>query len=114
MKVNNLKPNPIKKVNFEYAQLKLVPESLGCYVLCSYMNDIIYIGQAVNLRKRLLQHFDSEKRTEITEFGKIFYVFYIELKIFNDINTTERGWLTMHELETGSLPPLNKVRSPVS
>lgn len=114
MKVDKLRPSPINKVNFEYTLLKALSQSLGCYVLCSYDHEIIYIGQAKNLRQRLLQHFDSSKLTEVTKFGKIFYAYYIELNEPNEINTTERGWLTMHELETGSLPPLNKVRSPVS
>lgn len=105
---------PLKKVYFEYSQLKCLPQALACYVLSSYDQEIIYIGQAEKLRQRLLQHFDSSKLTEITKFGKIFCAYYIELTELNEINTTERGWLIMHELETGSLPPLNKIHSPVS
>jgi hypothetical protein len=32
----------------------------------------------------------------------------------NDINTVERTWMNIHIQHEGTLPPLNKVYSPVS
>lgn len=113
MKIDKLRPIPLKKVDFQYLSLKMLPQKKGCYVLTSFDSQIIYLGLSINLKSRLLTHFESSKQEAITELGRIFFAYYIEFENDVELNQTERGWLHQYELEYGKLPPLNKVRSPL-
>lgn len=71
--------------------------------------DILYIGQAVSLKSRLLQHLDGGRHREITALGTASFVSILVLEDSNRLNAYERGWINQCELVDGSLPPLNKV-----
>ena len=114
MKVDKLNPKPNGKIDFNFMKLKGLTSEKGCYVLTSFESEIIYIGLANNLQRRLLEHFDSEKGKVVTKYGKVFYVYFVELIKEVDLGKTERGWINQFEIINGELPPLNKVRSPVS
>lgn len=93
---------------FDLYALGLVVKASGCYCLTNASGDVLYIGQAVNLRRRLMQHFDSDKRGALTEYGRISVVWW-RLEVAIRLDALERGWINAAMLSDGQLPPLNRV-----
>lgn len=50
--------------SFEPDCIKQIPESPGVYHFYNDKNDLIYIGKSINLRKRIISHFASEKTSK--------------------------------------------------
>ena len=44
-------------------KLSLVPNKPGCYLMKNEDGNIIYVGKAVSLRKRVRQYFQKNKKT---------------------------------------------------
>ena len=88
MKVEELTPKPIDKVQFKLASFKSVPHDNGCYILTTFENDILYIGLAVNLNNRFKQHLENpEKIIQLQKekpFG--FTIQLSTLKIYQNLN----------------------------
>jgi excinuclease UvrABC nuclease subunit len=114
MIVDELRPVPTNKSKFDFQGIRVLPETMGCYVLSNFHGEIIYIGLAINLKQRALQHFDNPDKHGVTQEGKAYWFNYVMLKSEKLIYRTERGWLNQYELAHGCLPPLNKIHSPVS
>jgi excinuclease UvrABC nuclease subunit len=85
----------------------------GCYALTNASGDILYIGQAVCIRSRLLQHLDAGRNREATIRGRASFVSTLVLEDAVQLNAYERGWINQCELADGCLPPLNKVHGPL-
>jgi len=82
MKISELKPLPESKTNFKLSQYNFIPTFSGCYVLTTFNDDILYIGQAVNLRRRFEQHLKILKRHYRQKRGKHFlFSFYLVTKM---------------------------------
>jgi excinuclease UvrABC nuclease subunit len=113
MKIIELDPKPNNKVNFVYMNLKSVTDNPGCYALTNFKEEILYLGLTKNLRQRAFQHFENPEKHNITDFGKSFYFFYLNVFDENKLFQIERGWLNKYELLHGELPPLNKIHSPI-
>lgn len=111
MKVGSLSPSPLHKELFQRRSLRFVPESPGCYVLATFEEDILYLGLANHLRRRLAQHLDTPEKTKPTQQGRAFWFFWFECE---ELHQVERTWMNMHVLEHGTLPILNKLYSPTS
>ena len=113
MKVSLLIPSPTFVGAFDYRTVASLPESPGCYVLANASSDVIYLGQAVNLRSRLTQHLDAARHREMTPLGRasLLSVLYIEAPL--SLSVHERGWLNQCEICDGVLPPLNKIHAPL-
>lgn len=114
MKPSELVPMPVCKAKFDYSAINIIPKKMGCYALCSFNNDILYVGLANNLSKRIGQHLNDIKKLSLTKYGKSFWFYYLELKSEKDILRTERGWINQYLLKHGEFPPMNKIHSPVS
>jgi len=113
LKITALNPPPGASVPFEYRTVCAVGVDPGCYVLANASGDILYIGQAVCLRNRLLQHLDAGRHREMTPRGRASLVSILTLDDSIRLNAFERGWINQCELADGCLPPLNKVRGPL-
>ena len=113
MKVISLIPSPTFIGAFDYLTAASLPITPGCYVLTNANSDIIYLGQAVNLRSRVTQHLDATRHREMTPLGRasLLSVFCIEGPL--SLSAHERGWLNQCELCDGALPPLNKIHAPL-
>lgn len=113
MKVLSLVPSPTFIGAFDYPTARSLPETPGCYVLTNASSDIIYLGQAVNLRSRVMQHLDAARHREMTSLGRasLLSVFCVDTPL--TLNAHERGWLNQCELCDGNLPPLNKKHGPL-
>ncbi len=73
MTIDKLVPVPAKRESFRHSSLRFVPETAGCYVLTTFENVVLYIGQAVNIRRRMSDHLDDPRKTEMTPRGKAFF-----------------------------------------
>jgi hypothetical protein len=111
MTIDKLVPMPTKRETFRHSSLRFVPESAGCYVLTTFGNLVLYIGQAVNIRRRMNDHLDDPHKTELTSLGRAFFFYWLE---YDDIGKLERTWLNIHGEYEPTFPILNRVNSPVS
>ena len=113
MKVADLKPPAATRVKFSLSDQRLVPQHPGCYVLVSFVGEILYIGKAENLRSRFRTHRDSEEKRGAVN-GKSAHWFYFAQFSKNELFRVERGWLHQYETLHAELPRMNKIHSPVS
>ena len=106
---SGLIPQPSHREAFRRNRERFVPKKSGCYVLTTFSNVILYIGLAVNLRRRMNDHLDDPQKTAETSLGRAVLFHWIESP---DTNQVERTWMNIHNEHEGSLPLLNKLYSP--
>ena len=111
MTAGELTPPSEAACPFQLSSLKRMHTGPGCYALTNFAGEIIYIGQAANLRSRLLNHFDGPKRDALTSKGRISTVEWRGVDT-RGLDSTERGWIGLYALREGELPPLNKQDGP--
>jgi len=111
MTIDKLAPLPTSRENFKRNCVKFVTEKSGCYVLTTFGNLVLYLGQAVNIRSRMIDHLDTPEKTAETQFGRAVFFYWLE---YEDIGKLERTWLNIHVEHEGRYPILNKVYSPLS
>jgi hypothetical protein len=85
---------------------------VGCYVLTNASGDVLYIGQAVEIRGRLEQHVESGKHRILTRYGYATVAWWSEVRAWTGLSPLERGWLQLCELADGERPPLNLIDAP--
>jgi len=112
VKIANLVPEVENKAPFDLYALNRITESSGCYCLTNATGDILYAGQAKSIRQRLIQHFDSSKRTDLTSYGRVSIAWW-RVEAEPKLSWLERGWLEWIRLKDGELPPLNRVSAPL-
>jgi excinuclease UvrABC nuclease subunit len=96
---------------FDLYALNRLRDCRGCYCLTNAGGDILYVGQAVSVQQRAIQHFISPKKEALTIYGRISRVWWRAAPAFS-LNALERGWLEAIQLRDGVLPPLNRVSAP--
>jgi hypothetical protein len=111
MNVAELVPQPDHREAFKRSRERFVPGSPGCYVLANFSTEVMYVGLAKNLRRRMNDHLDDQEKTSATSLGRATLFFWIECK---EINKIERTWMNIHIQHEGVLPLLNSVFSPSS
>jgi hypothetical protein len=113
MKIEQLIPRPIQKVQFKLGAFKYIPKETGCYILATFENDILYIGLSVNLFDRFQQHLANPEKISPTIEGKAIWFYF---SIYDSLNLPmlERTWLNQFVALHGKLPSLNKISSPIS
>lgn len=112
MRIANIVPAAEHHTAFDLYSLNRIADCSGCYCLTNAGGDILYIGQAISVRQRLVQHFDSDKRTALTAHGRISRAWW-RPELQTKLNALERGWLESVRLCDGELPALNRVSAPV-
>jgi len=113
MNIQELSPFPMNKVRFNLGSFKIVPRQSGCYALTTFDDNILYIGLAVNLNSRFIQHLDNPEKTKPTIEGKAIWFYYLEYTETN-LPKLERSWLNQFSAKHGTRPILNKVDSPIN
>ncbi len=88
--------NPIS-----FSSLDLAPEEAGIYFLYSSDKDLLYIGRASNIHRRLVSHLNSEKKDKIAYFSYEIHR--------TGISLAEKNAIEQYSKRTGSLPPLNRI-----
>lgn len=108
MKIGALKPALSDRAPFRLSENLRVPQKSGCYILASINDDVIYIGQSVNLCQRMQQHLDNPRMTAQTALGVASW-FYFGLWDEHEIDVIETRLLFNFKATEGSLPPLNRM-----
>jgi hypothetical protein len=90
-----------------------VPADVGCYVLSTFENDVLYVGLTNNLQRRFSEHRDNAEKCEPTPLGMAFWFHFLTCAD-NETYRIERSWLNEYVELHGELPTLNKMNSPVS
>lgn len=107
MKIVNLYPKLHNRVPFRLSEARRVPERSGCYVLASIHDDVIYIGQSVNLCQRMQQHLNTSRMTQITSVGLVVWFYYGMIPL-EKIEGIESQLIFNYKAVEGQLPPLNR------
>jgi len=113
VKICQLNPAPLRRIQFKGWQQRVsAPREPGCYVIASFIDEILYIGQSVNIANRMHDHLtdDSKRRRAVGGVGYWFY--YTICDRGQDLNALERGWVLQHISHEGKYPPFNKVMPP--
>lgn len=112
MHINELNPHVQSHCRFARDQWLQVPKACGCYVLATFENHILYIGQSVDLQRRFEDHLNDPEKTNPTGKGRAFWFYWLEYPELQ-LNALERGWLNQYSLEHGFYPILNKQGAPI-
>ena len=112
MRVDELTPAVVKRVQFTFRYQKRVPNEPGCYVLATFEGDVLYVGLSENLNRRFGQHRGHKKKCEVTTLGRAFWFYFLE-QPEKEIHRVERAWLNHYRSLHGEFPILNGVASPV-
>jgi excinuclease UvrABC nuclease subunit len=112
MRVGELAPAVVKRIQFTLRYQMQVPSEPGCYVLTTFEGDILYVGLSDELRRRFGNHRGNDEKCEATSLGKAFWFYYLE-QAEKDLNRLERSWMNQYVALHGDYPVLNKVASPV-
>jgi predicted GIY-YIG superfamily endonuclease len=111
MNVSDIQPAVEYQAPFDLYTLNRIADCSGCYCLTNASGDILYVGQALSVRQRLIQHFDSEKRSVLTAYGRVSAAWW-RSEVPIKLSALERGWTEAVRLRDGALPPLNKISAP--
>lgn len=111
MNVTLLTPLPNKCEPFRRSRERLVPSASGCYALTTFEGVVLYVGLAVDLRRRMNDHLDTPEKTNLTDLGRAVWFHWFET---DETNKVERTWQNISIQHDGTLPILNRVYSPVS
>lgn len=106
MNVSALMPAPTHYQTFEWSSVRYIPERPGCYVLTTFSRSVLYVGRTRNLRTRMSQHLDDDKKASATGPGRAVLFWWTES---DDIERIERTWANVHIQHEGRLPVLNGV-----
>ena len=108
MKVQDCSPTMQSRVMFSRRSIAFTPTVAGCYCFANIYDDILYIGQTDNLRRRLSQHLDDPRMTGGTSLGLVSWLYYVELPN-HDLRIMEQKLIGDYHFKEGVLPPLNRV-----
>ena len=95
------------RVPFKLSEAVRVHEAPGCYVLSNFNDEVIYIGQSVNLFRRMQEHLNDPRMTAMTRLGFVSWFCY-ELWGRDEIADIESDMLFNYQQIEGRLPPLNR------
>ncbi len=113
VKIDHLRPVPDQRVQFAWSHHITVPEQPGCYALVTYSGEVLYVGLATsNIRGRMGSHLDSSIKRQVGPLGGPYWFYYL-LRSPTEVGPVERGWMNQAIMQDGTMPPLNKVYSPL-
>ena len=107
MKITSLDSRFTARARFALWDRNEVATVSGCYALTNVIDDVLYIGETTNLRRRFEQHRGDHRMNGNSTIG-ITHWFYFFTCLESERIRTEDGLLSVHKFNTGSLPPLNR------
>jgi excinuclease UvrABC nuclease subunit len=66
---------------FSRNKVKFVPVELGCYVLATFNEQILYVGLAVILQRRLNERLVDPAKTKLTAEGRATKFFWLSMSM---------------------------------
>lgn len=113
MQAEQLIPKPLHRTRFAWSHHITVPDNSGCYALVTFGETVLYVGLATkSIRTRMGSHLDTEEKRRGSDLGVPFWFFYVTGDP-TKVAAIERGWLNQAKLIDGTMPPLNKIGSPL-
>jgi len=113
VKTNKLNPVPLQRIQFNGWQQRIrAPREPGCYVIASFTDEILYIGQSVNIARRMRGHLTDERKRQRTVGGVAYWFYCVICEREKDLNALERGWMHQYVSHEGKYPPFNQVMPP--
>ena len=95
------------RVSFDMRFSGHISDRPGCYVIANMYGDVLYIGQTVDLRRRMGEHLSDQRMTQRTALGLPSW-FYYKYASDVDLVKTEGSLLSAHKFARGELPILNR------
>ena len=111
MNIASLIPLPGRREPFRRDRERFVPVKAGCYALTTFGGVVLYVGLAVNLRRRMNDHLDTPEKVNLTKHGRAVWFHWLET---DETSKVERTWLNIHIQHEGEMPILNQIYSAVS
>ena len=108
MKLRELAQVGWHKIGFRSGFLVNAPETPGCYVIANIYEEILYIGKAANIRRRMSNHLGDPNKQQAGSFGASSWFFYKRVPA-NETDATEQRLLSAYKFNEGVLPPLNII-----
>lgn len=93
---------------FQLSSVPEVPSGAGVYVLCNVYREVLYIGQSVDVARRLSQHLEDRRMTGPVKGGRANLVF-VKRVLEHDLIDEENRLLFKFKSMVGSRPALNRA-----
>ena len=100
MKIAELDQTLADKVSFELRASIYVPRSSGCYVLSNMYEDVLYIGQTGDLRRRMEEHLGDPRITQGSTDGLPSWFVYRDVSP-RDLYPVEQHLLSLYKFREG-------------
>jgi len=108
VKVSELCPLSVERVQFRHSEFVRVPSHSGCYMLSNIYDEVLYVGKSKNLCVRMQQHLDDSRMTSNTSLGLVSWFNY-RLWTPDEIDKMEMQLLFDFKAHEGQLPTLNRA-----
>ena len=108
MKVHELCQETAGKVSFDLRFRYHVPILSGCYALANIYEDVLYIGETVDLRRRMEEHRKDFRMNQRTSLGLASWFFYWNIPVDN-LQKAESQLFVKYKFAHGEWPPLNRT-----
>lgn len=108
MKVDQLGWTWDFSIPFQLSSVPTVPPRSGVYVLCNVYREVLYIGQSVDVARRLGQHLDDRRMTGTVKGGRCNLVF-MKWVPKRELLDEEKRLLFQFKSVVGSWPSLNRT-----
>ena len=108
MKVQHLDDEMTERVSFDFRFGAHVPTLAGCYVLTNIYDDILYIGQTIDLCRRMEEHLKDPRMNQRTRYGLVSWFYYTSLPS-SKLRDVELQLLAGYKFAHGEWPPLNRT-----
>lgn len=113
MKANKLDPAPVLRIQFDGWQQRIyAPREPGCYVIASFTDEILYIGQSINIARRMQDHLVDDRKRQRAVGGVAHWLYYTICEREKNLNALERGWMLQYISHEGKYPPFNNAMPP--
>ena len=93
---------------FQLSSIPSVPSRSAVYVLCNVYREVLYIGQSVDVARRLGQHLEDRRMTGPVKEGRCYLVF-VKWVPKRDLLDEEERLLFRFKSVVGRRPSLNRT-----
>lgn len=80
--------------------------------MCSFDEQVLYVGLTDDLKRRFDEHVADERKHVVVDDVRVFWFYWIPAPL-TAIARIERGWQNQYAAQHGRLPPMNKIQSPI-
>ena len=108
MKVDRLDRAWDFNADFLLSSTPSVPRRSGVYVICNVYRDVLYIGQSVDVARRLGQHLEDRRMTGPVKEGRAHSVF-VKWVPERNLLDEEKRLLFQFKSAVGRWPALNRT-----